>query len=1154
MSDSPSPTLLPEIILLIVPLLGQSDLAQCARINKTWHDCCTPLLWKVVQIFRRKHADCLDSPEGLASLVRNAHYTRTFETSCASVAKSFAIRASPPCTNLESLRYQIRGEQSIQFRLEAQRVPVDPLGYSQVLCRLLSQNPGLRSLILGGEWLMNAWDVEDVYGVLNSIPTAELERLEIAFDTPWNERSRIPTAFVGGFDEQDMDPFVALKELVIADCFGGQVADPRFEKWCIKRCASLESIRLKNCGILSLESLARSVFVSCPKLNRLDYISSGEEDDLTFMAVLMMSSEGWKEVQLCGMLNMGPMATRLLMSHASTLEALKCDGWGGEDSTELYPFLCNARRLCRLEGVQDGSGLTYIRELFLNAYMAAMVVNDPWALGDSMEYFQMRIESVPRPDVVCRRNGSPLDDESDGTLPTNMTKRYDVQRFIYTQLSRMTGLRELNLGVPDTVSARHSWHVVEIGELGPFDDPGHNFVREFNYRSLEFSLASGLDLLAGMKELAVLDVRWTAHRIGVEELEWMHANWPKLIKIKGLLSRREWAGDDEGSMTVRAAVDEWIAAHPHGIEVITLIASHLNQHDLAQCLRLSHKWSVFFTQLLWQNVHVDARFHNSIWLGYLLLNKHRIRDLQLSDPQGAHLLALSQRGEGSLRSLSASFQDEATSFLARMDTPRPWTIADYLSEQAANFGNTRALELILTRNWNLRSLTMDESCFRNMDGGDAFSTIMAICPITRLERLELRFGHNPNRPDPPANAQQGPDSFVMADIAAALGDRRELGGLFGFFDVLKELVISGGHCHIDYHRLGFLLRCPNLKWIRLEDIDAIAVASLSVAMGLSCPKLSHLDWKGPPVGQDRDIAILLSASSSGWKEISLPALKNFGTQSFASLMRRVSTTLEVLKVGDWGHTEEDDFLELLCSARNLRRIQGLEDGEFSGLQKEFIVSAYGALYGYTHVKKADQSWALGSSMDFLQLRIVEVPRPDVVYYRFGDSMVHPEDLPEDSGDSLRFKVQRWIYTQLGRLTGLQELVLGVMDLNPEELSKRGFSKDTDPNSIELEEALYHVYPTFNYHTLEFSLESGLELLAGLKKLKVLDVRLTAHRIGVEELDWMHVNWPRLKTIRGLGSKREWAGKAEPRLEVKAAVDAWMAAHPDGIGCYYSETK
>ncbi|KAF9140745.1 hypothetical protein BG015_001526 [Linnemannia schmuckeri] len=173
----------------------------------------------------------------------------------------------------------------------------------------------------------------------------------------------------------------------------------------------------------------------------------------------------------------------------------------------------------------------------------------------------MRIENVPRPNVLCRRNGSSLDNQLVGGLPMDMTKRYDVHRFIYTRLSRMTGLKELNLGVPDTVSARHSWHVIEAGELGRFDDPGHNFVREFNYRSLELSLDSGLDLLANMKELTVLDVRWTAHRIGVEELEWMHANWPKLKEIKRLASKRGWAGDDEGGMVVKVAVDGAYSYH-----------------------------------------------------------------------------------------------------------------------------------------------------------------------------------------------------------------------------------------------------------------------------------------------------------------------------------------------------------------------------------------------------------------------------------------------------------------------------------------------------------------------------------------------------------------------------------------------------------------
>lgn len=51
----------------------------------------------------------------------------------------------------------------------------------------------------------------------------------------------------------------------------------------------------------------------------------------------------------------------------------------------------------------------------------------------------------------------------------------------------------------------------------------------------------------------------------------------------------------------------------------------------------------------------------------------------------------------------------------------------------------------------------------------------------------------------------------------------------------------------------------------------------------------------------------------------------------------------------------------------------------------------------------------------------------------------------------------------------------------------------------------------------------------MKKLQVLDVRLTAHRIGVAELDWMHVNWSKLKNIVGWDSDQAWSGDVEGNL-------------------------
>ncbi|KAF8932731.1 hypothetical protein BGZ47_011203 [Haplosporangium gracile] len=292
MPDSSSPILPPEIILHIALSLGQSDLAQCTRINETWYDCCTSLLWKVIQIFRRKDVDCLDSPEGLVGLIRNAHHTHTLATSQASVAKSSAIRASPPCTTLKTLRYQIRGEQSLWFRLEAQTEAEDLLGYSQVLCRLLSQNPRLRSLTVGGEWFMNAWDVEDINGVLKYIPTAALDRLEIAFDYTSNKQSRNVMVFAQVVLSRTWSP------LESPGSKSGASSDVS-----VKR-----AFDSKTAGHIRWRNLHARVFVSCPKLTRLDYRSDGEENNTILMHVVMMSSEGWKEVQLCGMQNMEPMA------------------------------------------------------------------------------------------------------------------------------------------------------------------------------------------------------------------------------------------------------------------------------------------------------------------------------------------------------------------------------------------------------------------------------------------------------------------------------------------------------------------------------------------------------------------------------------------------------------------------------------------------------------------------------------------------------------------------------------------------------------------------------------------------------------------------------------------------------------------------------
>ncbi|OAQ26571.1 hypothetical protein K457DRAFT_683579 [Linnemannia elongata AG-77] len=587
-------------------------------------------------------------------------------------------------------------------------------------------------------------------------------------------------------------------------------------------------------------------------------------------------------------------------------------------------------------------------------------------------------------------------------------------------------------------------------------------------------------------------------------------------------------------------------------EIVPLIATSLNRHDLAQCVRVCHQWLTLFTPSLWRNVKADSWFCDNKRILILIRNSQFIRHLELGDGLVADILGLVQFGRRSvgvgLLTLVASFEQETPSSFPRLTLLGDGAAGveqeqeqEQQQEDDAKHGNARTLGMLLQASDNLKSLTVDETCFRFRDGTDAFLLIIGCCPTRALERLEIRFGHHPAFATLTAENDEN-------TIYTALEAWAPEAGTLGVFEALKELVLFGGDSHIAALRVGFLTRCPSLERVQLNNIDEVAMVSLGVAFNKCCHQLSHLDWRGPSRGFDDEIAVLISSAKSHWKEISLPDMDAFGPKAFAALMESVRTRLEVLKVNGWGDLQGPDFLDLLCSAQHLRRLEGPADGRVWSSTTELTMWAYSAFYQHTHGK--DRSWALGPSLEFLQIWIDDVPRPDIVCRRNGDPLPPNPDVPEGGGDVyLRYDVQRWVYTQLRRLTGLQELILGVRELDPKVLLVRSVAHlSYDP--IPLEESLRHVAPTFIYRSLEFSLDSGLEMLAELKELRVLDVKSTAHRIGVTELDWMHVNWPKLKTIRGLESKREWAGDVADGLAIKAAVDAWMADHPNGIGSCY----
>ncbi|KAG0019634.1 hypothetical protein BGZ80_005505 [Entomortierella chlamydospora] len=105
-----------------------------------------------------------------------------------------------------------------------------------------------------------------------------------------------------------------------------------------------------------------------------------------------------------------------------------------------------------------------------------------------------------------------------------------LQRQVYQRLATLTELEELWVGEPDFEQISVN-HLLMIKRL----QPTNVSITLENASNLEFSLNSGLEIMAGMKKLRVLGVRGLRHCIGIPELRWMVHEWPKLERIDGLL-------------------------------------------------------------------------------------------------------------------------------------------------------------------------------------------------------------------------------------------------------------------------------------------------------------------------------------------------------------------------------------------------------------------------------------------------------------------------------------------------------------------------------------------------------------------------------------------------------------------------------------------
>ncbi|KAF9096657.1 hypothetical protein BGX23_010716 [Mortierella sp. AD031] len=334
---------------------------------------------------------------------------------------------------------------------------------------------------------------------------------------------------------------------------------------------------------------------------------------------------------------------------------------------------------------------------------------------------------------------------------------------------------------------------------------------------------------------------------------------------------------------------------------------------------------------------------------------------------------------------------------------------------AVNIDTPDALVALLLHNKNLRSLTIGDNFLHPYNSMDVFFQVMSSFPASCLEALDISSTYTTT------------DSYFERE----LGKLRDLNRMHDTmvqlhrahqpFMALKELAISGRKGNrINYSRLAFIGRCTQVERIRLFQLDDWVILALSKAFQMFCPRLTQLEWTGCIENGGEEIARVLRSSQSGWKTIKLDVMNDFDDLASEALMESVRTTLEEIKVNCWGQMSEVNHLDILCSGSRLRRFEGAGHGERIGNSLQATIHAYDAFMEHSQGVKG-RTWALGPSIEYLQLRIVGVPRPDVVCRQSGKPFLEPL---VELDDCNRYDVQRYIYEQLGRMSNLHDLVLG----------------------------------------------------------------------------------------------------------------------------------
>jgi len=509
-----------ELEELIYRRLSTYDLAQCARVSKTWHTNSTPYLWQDLTypsaealcqliledyLYEQQHQVVLEgegsaekhssapSTASLPSLTKYGMYVRWLSDPTDDLLRELRVIVG---------RHALRGHSveekasdlilhllkrcplskvrafALPHRFQTRSAP-----QMTVLEKILPRVQDLRMSCFFPDQDANFQKLRD----LMDRCSGTLERLSVNAGINFNDDDTMSGIF--NLEEEGRRIcWTSLKELNVL--LSRSTSDPTFFwTWLMKRCRYVTRMKVGEIRG-SIQSVARCMRKHLPHLDEIwmSPASSGMKiDEIT--TLLTGSSKGWRVVKLYSLVGLEESTMKALLKHSSTLEVLCIDIGSGTSvpNNSLVQILASCPNLRCLEdapnyGLPDYSHIN--ANVFIDQNQDTGALRT-WACESSLKELRIRIKGIPRPDATVYET-------EQETYPGQSR---DLQGLMYDRLARLTCLEVLWIGGPPSFEM----------------DPG----------GLEMSLESGLDKLSGMKQLKELNLPGMNVRIGVQEAQWM---------------------------------------------------------------------------------------------------------------------------------------------------------------------------------------------------------------------------------------------------------------------------------------------------------------------------------------------------------------------------------------------------------------------------------------------------------------------------------------------------------------------------------------------------------------------------------------------------------------------------------------------------------